>query len=70
MVKTPCFHFRGHRFDLWLGNKDPTCHTAQGKKPNYSFKNLILKDCLSSVCFKNPYKGYNKAVQIEMAMKK
>ena len=35
-----------------------------------SFKNFILKDCLKNVCFKNPYKGCNKVVQIEMEMKK
>ena len=68
MVKTPCFLFRGHRFDLWPGNKDSTCHAMQEKKN--SFKNFILKDCLKNVCFKNPYKGCNKVVQIEMEMKK
>ena len=24
VVKTPCFHCRGHRFDPWLGKEDPT----------------------------------------------
>lgn len=29
--QTPCFPYRGHRLDPWLGNKDPTCHVAQPK---------------------------------------
>ena len=31
VVKSLCFQCRGHRFDLWLGNKDPTCHAARPK---------------------------------------
>ena len=29
MVKTPCIYCRGHGFDPWSGNLDPTCHTVQ-----------------------------------------
>ena len=25
LVRTLCFHCKGHRFDSWLGKKDPTC---------------------------------------------
>ena len=32
VVKTPPFHCRGHGFDPWPGNQDPTCHTAWQKK--------------------------------------
>ena len=32
MVKTLCFQYRGHGFNPWLGNKDPTCHKAWSKK--------------------------------------
>ena len=31
VVKTPCFHCRGHRFDPWLG-KIPMPHGVTGKK--------------------------------------
>ena len=37
VVKTPCFHCRGHGFDPWLGKQDPTCHVSgpkKGKKEN------------------------------------
>ena len=27
-----CFHCRGHRFDPWLGNQDPTYLLVQQKK--------------------------------------
>ena len=26
VVKTPSFHYRGHGFNPWSGNYDPTCH--------------------------------------------
>ena len=32
VVKTPSLHCRGHRFDPWSGNKNPTCHKARKKK--------------------------------------
>ena len=32
MVKTLRFHCRGHRFDPWSGNCDPTCRAAWPKK--------------------------------------
>ena len=32
VVKTPCSQCRGHGFDPWSGNEDPTCHTAWPKK--------------------------------------
>ena len=32
VVTTPCFHWRGHGFDPWAGNWDPTCHVVQLKK--------------------------------------
>ena len=32
VVKTLRFHCRGHRFDPWLGNYDPTCHEARSEK--------------------------------------
>ena len=28
VVKTLCFQCRGHGFDPWSWNKDPTCHAA------------------------------------------
>ena len=31
VVKTPHFPCRGCRFDPYLGNEDPTCHTARPK---------------------------------------
>ena len=39
MVKTLCSHCRGHRFDLWSGNLNPTCHMLQPKKK----KTIITK---------------------------
>ena len=27
-VKTPCFHFRGHRFNLWSGKFHMPCSVA------------------------------------------
>ena len=39
VVKTPRFHYRGHRFDPWLENWDPTCHTMQ---PNRKQKSIDL----------------------------
>ena len=32
VVETPLCHCRGHRFNPWLGNKDPTCCEGQTKK--------------------------------------
>ena len=32
VVKTLHFQCRGHEFDPWLGNWDPTCRAAQPKK--------------------------------------
>ena len=32
MVKTLCSQCRRHRFDPWLGIKDPTCCTVRPKK--------------------------------------
>ena len=32
VVKTPCFHFRGHELDPWSGNYDLTCHVVQPRK--------------------------------------
>ena len=32
VVKTPCFHFRGPRFDPWSGNQDLTCPATKKKK--------------------------------------
>ena len=34
MVKTPCFHCRGHGFDPWSGNEDPAYmpHSVDKKK--------------------------------------
>lgn len=29
LVKTPSAQCRGHKFDPWLGNKDPSCCLAQ-----------------------------------------
>ena len=31
-VRNLSFHCRGHRFDPWLGNYDPTCHEARSEK--------------------------------------
>ena len=32
VVRTPCFHCRTHRFNLWLGNQGPTSQVAWQKK--------------------------------------
>ena len=29
LVKILCFHYRGHRFDPWSENQDPTCPALQ-----------------------------------------
>ena len=34
MVKPLCFQCRGHGFDAWLGNYDPTRHAAWPNKNN------------------------------------
>ena len=31
VVRTPRFHCRGHRFDPWSGNQDPSCHMEMFK---------------------------------------
>ena len=33
VVKTLHFQCRGHRFDPWSGNNDPTCHQAGSATP-------------------------------------
>ena len=35
-----CFHCRGHRFDPWLGNQDPTYLLVQQKKKKKVFINV------------------------------
>ena len=44
VVRTLCFHCRGHRLDLWLGNWDsPTPHgAAKKKKPSLIGYSCIL----------------------------
>ena len=32
VVKIPCFHCKGHRFEPWMGNRDPTCPLALPKE--------------------------------------
>ena len=32
VVRTWCFHYRGHGFDLWSGNQVTTCHNATRNK--------------------------------------
>ena len=31
LVRTPCSHCRGHRFDSWFGDQDSACHRAVPK---------------------------------------
>ena len=31
-LKIPCFYYRGHRFDPWSENQDPTCPALQPKE--------------------------------------
>ena len=52
VVKTPRFHFRGHRFNPWLVNKDPACYTVLPKIN----KNVKLKDPRTDVGFE-PQQG-------------
>ena len=44
MLKTLCFHSKGHGFNSWLGNQDPTCCMRRGqktkKKISYSLETL------------------------------
>ena len=35
--KTPHFPCKGHKFDPWLGNLNPTCHTAKKKPKEWSY---------------------------------
>ena len=41
MVQTLRFPCKGHRFDPWWGNLNPTCHTAKkiAKERSYSIQN-------------------------------
>ena len=32
VIKTLCFQYRGHRFNPWLRNCDPTCCVVWAKK--------------------------------------
>ena len=41
LSKTPHFYYRGHGFDLWSGNQDPTCHTTRPKKKKKQGKETI-----------------------------
>ena len=36
VFKTPCFQHRGHGFNPWLEDKDPTCHRVQPKKKEFT----------------------------------
>ena len=52
MVKTPCFGRGEHRFDPWLGNKDPACHVEwqkifkkkERKKENHAVLDTKIND--------------------------
>ena len=35
VVRTLCFHCRGHGFDPWSRNLDPACRAAQPKKKDW-----------------------------------
>ena len=37
VIRTPCFHRRGHGFDPWWGNLDPTCHRHGQKKKERNY---------------------------------
>ena len=41
VVRTPCFHCRGHGFHPWSGSEDPTCQLAWPKKEK---KDVCLLD--------------------------
>lgn len=41
VVKTQSFHYRGHRFDPWLENEDPTSHYSQKVIKLLLFKIII-----------------------------
>ena len=32
VVRMPCFHCRGHRFNSWSWNQDPACHSVKKQK--------------------------------------
>ena len=40
-MKTVNFHCREHRFDLWLGNKNPICHAMWPENKKF-FKSMNL----------------------------
>lgn len=42
MVGSPCFHYKGHGFDLWSVNQDPTCHSEKKKKKRKMTKDLKI----------------------------
>ena len=52
VVKAPCPHCRGHRFEPWLGNQDLVCHAVWPKK-------LFKKMNSVSVPVKTHYDGIN-----------
>ena len=60
VVKAPCFHYGGHGFNPWVGNKDSTCCAVQPKKTSgrkykrISYDLEVGKDCLSisHICWK------------------
>lgn len=40
VIKTPHFHFSGHRFDPWLENEDATWHSQKKKEKERKFCHL------------------------------
>ena len=50
MVKTPHFHCRGHGFNPWKGNEDPTCHVIQPKQQTKWQKPKIKPDQFAICC--------------------
>ena len=47
VVKTPCFHCRGLRFNPWPGNQDVACHKVWPKKKKKFFQ--LLKNATPHV---------------------
>ena len=44
MVKISCFYCRGHRFNPWLGNWDPSCHVVWPKTILFFKYTWVIKD--------------------------
>ena len=65
LVKTPCFHCKGHRFDTGSGIKYLTCHIVQQRKRQPVKQNVFVWCLIDSADEECLLKPSNHIVLIE-----